>query len=361
VKSRDCKRILVRGPNWMGDLVMATPVFARIRASFPDAHITCGLRPNLLPLLSNTPFFDAFLEMPQSKGLRRWPSFWAQVRTVRRGGYQLAIVLPNSLSSGWIMKLAGVPHRLGYRQGRPFTMNLGLTAEKNRGVFQRRHGPRRVPTPMPEYWGKLLDVMELPPRSADPSLHTSDAENAWIDAWLTDHGIDPQARIVLLNAGANYGPSKLWVADRWVELARHYRSNSAEPIFLAGPNETEMVAEIAAQAGAQWAFVPLDKLKALVGRSRLVVSTDTGPRHLALGMRVPTVCLMGPNDPRYTNYALDRQVVLQKDLECVPCQMKICPLGHQNCMKEITVGDVIEAADGLIERLSGLESQREAR
>ena len=68
-------------------------------------------------------------------------------------------------------------------------------------------------------------------------------------------------------------------------------------------------------------------------------------------MHVPTVCLMGPNDPRYTNYALDRQVVLQKDLECVPCQMKVCPLGHGDCMKAITVADVIEAADGLIDRL----------
>ena len=339
-------RILVRAPNWVGDMAMAAPALARIRQAFPDAHITCGLRPYLRPLLSNTPYVDDYLEMPPARGPGAWPVFWRQVRAVRRGSFDLAVVLPNSLATGWIVRLAGVPVRLGYKQGRPFTMTDGLVAERNRGLFSRRLGPRRVPKPMPEYYRELLDILGMPPAPPPPHLHTSEKERAWIDEWLTARSIDPTHRLVLCNPGSSFGPSKLWVAEHWADLARHYKHLGAEPIFLAGPNEVEMVDEIAAMADAVAAthpVIPLDMLKALIERAQLVVSTDTGPRHLAVAMRIPTVCLMGPNDRRYTDYALDAQAVIQKDLACIPCQRKVCPLGHQRCMRDITVAEVAEA------------------
>ena len=343
-------RIFVRAPNWVGDMAMAFPALARIRQAYPDAHITCGLRPYLRTLLSNTPYVDDYLEMPRARGLGAWSIFWRQVRAVRRGSFDLAIVMPNSLATGWIVRLAGVPVRLGYKQGRPLTMTDGLVAQRNRGVFARRRGPRRVPKPMPEYYGDLLDVLDLPSAPPPPHLHTSEEERTWIDEWLTRQSIDPGRELVLCNPGSSFGPSKLWVAEHWAELARHYKQSGVEPIFLAGPNEVEMVDGIAAMAGAVAVtkpVIPLNMLKALIERARLVISTDTGPRHLAVGMRVPTVCLMGPNDRRYTDYALERQVVIQKDLPCVPCQRKVCPLGHQKCMRDITVAEVIEAGSTL--------------
>ena len=114
-----------------------------------------------------------------------------------------------------------------------------------------------------------------------------------MDAYLASHGIDPQADLVLLNAGASYGPSKLWVDEHWVSLARHYQSRGLTPVFLAGPKERPMVRAIASAAGVHATTDPvlsLDLLKPLLERARLVVSTDTGPRHLALWMHVPTVC-----------------------------------------------------------------------
>jgi heptosyltransferase-2 len=201
---------------------------------------------------------------------------------------------------------------------------------------------------MPDYYDRLLDLLELPPTPADARLHTSADEHAWMDAYLREHGIDPAGELVLLNAGASFGPSKLWLAERWVELARHYAGHGLTPIFLAGPAEVEMVRGIAQAAGAHSMTDPvvgLDVLKALLARAALVVSTDTGPRHLAVWMHRPTVCLMGPNDRRYTDYALDRQVVIQKQLPCVPCQKKVCPLGTGQCMADISVAEVIAAGE----------------
>jgi heptosyltransferase-2 len=227
-------------------------------------------------------------------------------------------------------------------------MTIGLRAEGARGPLQPRVGSRRLPSPMPEYYDRLLDQLDLPPTPPDARLHTSVAEHAWMDEYLMARGIDPAADLVLLNPGASFGPSKLWLAERWVELARHYAAHRLTPIFLAGPAEVTMVREIAAAAGAHGMIDPvvrLDVLKALLERAALVVSTDTGPRHLALWMHRPTVCLMGPNDRRHTDYALDRQVVIQKDLPCVPCQQKVCPLGTGQCMADITVAEVISAGE----------------
>lgn len=356
----DIQRIYVRAPNWVGDMVMATGALARIRSGFPEAHVVCGMRPYLQPLLTNTPYFDEVLAMPRARGWRGVSTFFSQVGAVRAGRFDLAIVLPNSPVTGWVVRLAGVRWRLGYQQGRPGTMNLGLRAEKNRGLFDRRMGPRRVPTPMPDYYAALLDVIDLPPTPVGARLHTSDRERADMDEYLSSLGIDPDADLVLLNAGASYGPSKLWVDERWVELARHFQSVGMTPIFLCGPDEVPMVRAIAAAAAAHAMtdpVLPLDRLKALLERARLVVTTDTGPRHLGLWMDVPTVCLVGPNDRRYTDYALDRQAVIQKQLECVPCQRKVCPLGTRQCMLDITVAEVVEAG----ERMLALAAPRPAQ
>ena len=319
------------------------------------------MRPYLQPLLTNTPYFDDVLMMPKASGVGAVGTFFSQVRAVRAGRFDLAIVLPNSQVTGWVARLAGVPWRLGYQQGRPGTMNLGLRAEKNRRLFGPRIGPRRVPTPMPEYYDALLDVLELPPAPPGVGLHTSAEERAQVCAYLKGHGIDPDGDLVLLNAGASYGPSKLWVEERWVELARHYKAMGMTPIFLSGPKEVEMVRPIAAAAGVHGMTDPvgsLDLLKALLERARLVISTDTGPRHLALWSHVPTVCLMGPNDSRYTDYALDRQIVIQKQLECVPCQRKECPLGTRQCMLDITVDEVLAAGDQMLQLVTRRPSHK---
>ena len=125
-------------------------------------------------------------------------------------------------------------------------------------------------------------------------------------------------------------------------------------LVLVGPAEIELGERIAAEGDAlamTQPVLPLNKLKALVRRASLMVTGDTGPRHLGNAFDLPIVCMMGPNDPNYTNYCMERTALIRKDLECMPCQRKICPLGHQRCMKDITVEEVAAAG----ERLLGLE------
>ncbi len=342
--------IFVRAPNWVGDLVMATPALARLRAGFPAARVVVGVRPYLKPLLSGSPFFDELIDQPKVTGLR---AVRQQASLLAARKFDLAVVLPNSLQTGLIVRLAGIPKRLGYTQGRPFTMTHGLRAKSNRSLFSR-HGPRRVPRPMPQYYADLLDLLELAPVAERPQLHVSDQEDAWVAAWLRQRGVADDASILLLNAGASFGASKLWSGERFAAVGRYFRTqHGMVPIFLAGPAEIDLVRQIARQAEALDTtdpILPLSYLKALVRRAAMMITTDTGPRHIAVAFGVPVVCLMGPTDPRYTNYCLDESIVIRRELPCAPCHMKECPLGHHDCMQKIAIEDVVTAGEQLLRR-----------
>jgi heptosyltransferase-2 len=344
------RRIWLRAPNWLGDFVMATASFARVRHAFPHAHVTAGMRPYLRQLAGGSDWFDDIVDTPRAKGLA---GLWHDVRAMRAQRFDLAIVLPNSLATGLVPFFAGVPLRLGYRQGRPLLMNLGMTAAVKRHWWQRREGPRRWPTPMPLYYQELLDLIGLPPADPHPRLFFTAEDDAWVRQHLRDLGIADGTPLLLLVVGANFGSSKLWLPERFAAVARHFRRRGMQPLVLVGPSEVELGERIAADGDAivlSKPVLPLDKLKALVARGALMITGDTGPRHIAVAFDRPVVCLIGPTDPNYTNYCLEQTVLLRKDLPCSPCQRKVCPLGHHRCMRDITVEEVIAAGELLIER-----------
>lgn len=349
------RRIWLRAPNWLGDFVMATAAFARVRAAFPAAHVTVGLRPYLRPLLSGTAWFDAVVDTPRAKG---FAAFRAQVAEMRRGAFDLAIVLPNSLATGLVPFVAGVPLRLGYQQGRPGLMNLGRRAELQRHWWQRRRGPSRKPKPMPIYYDELLDVLGLPPGDRHPVLAVTDEDDRWVTEHLRSLGIGDDERLLLLVVGANFGSSKLWVPERFAAVARAFAErHGMRALVLVGPGEVELGEQIARDGGCivlSRPVLPLDKLKALVRRGALMITGDTGPRHLAVAFRRPVVCLIGPSDPDYTNYGLEQTELVRKDLDCMPCQRKVCPLGHHRCMRDITVDEVTAAGERLLARTAAV-------
>lgn len=340
------QRIYVRAPNWVGDLVMATASFARLRAGFPQARISCALRPYLRSLLAGAEFFDELIDDPKA-GL---PGLLRLTSAVRRRRFDLAIVYPNSLRTGLVPFLARVPRRMGYQLGRRWLMNEGRDAEIQRGQWGKK-GRRRVPKPMPEYYEELLDGLGIPPGQMHPVLAVTEEEREACERWLRERGVGAGDRLVVCNAGASYGASKLWEPDKFAAVAKHFRAQGAVVVFLAGPAEVDMVRQIAEESGALATIDPVQPvgmLKPMLDRAALVITTDSGPRHVAVAMDAPVVCLMGPNDRRYTDYCLEKQVVIRKDLECAPCQRRVCPLEHRNCMKFIEVDEVVQAGEELL-------------
>jgi len=328
---------------------MATASFARIRRAFPNAHVTAGMRPYLRDLADGNDYFDEIVETPRGGGLG---GLIKQVRDMRRRRFDLAIVLPNSPATGIVPFLARVPLRLGYTQGRPFMMNIGKSADVRRHWWNRRSGPRRHPNPMPDYYHDLLDLIGLPPGGTHPELAVTQEDETWVDGHMKTLGIPPEQKLLLLVVGANFGASKLWMPERFSAIARHFQDkHDMRALVLVGPAEIELGERIAKDGEAialTKPVLPLNALKALVKRGALMVTGDTGPRHLGNAYDLPVVCLIGPNDPNYTNYCMEHTALIRKDLECSPCQRKICPLGTQQCMKDITVEEVALAGEQLL-------------
>ncbi len=345
----EVERIWIRCPNWLGDFVMATATFERVRAAFAGAHITAGMRPYLRPLAHGSDCFDEIVDTPRGGGLR---GLWREVREMRARRFDLAIVLPNSPATGLTPFLAGVPLRLGYKQVRPGLMNLGLDADIGRRWWQRRSGLQRQSIPMPQYYQELLDVLGIPPGGVHPRLAVADEDDEWVARYLAERGVDRDEPLLLLVVGASFGASKLWMPDRFAAISRHFQDrHGMRALVLVGPGEVELGERIAADGDAiamTSPVLPLNALKALVRRGRLMITGDTGPRHLGNAFDLPVVCMIGPNDPRYTDYCMERTALIRKDLACSPCQRKICPLGHQSCMSDITVDEVVEAGERLL-------------
>jgi heptosyltransferase-2 len=337
------KTLAVRCPNWVGDIVMATPVFECLRTNLPRTRIIGVLKKSSQGILRDSPWFDGFVDL----GDKSWTNFRHMQARLREVQPDVAILLTNSLRSALTMRLGGVKTLYGYRREWRAPLLAG-------GPGATRNGHGIVPIPMTDYYLEICRWLGLElPAQSKPRLFVGDALRRRGDALLTQYGVTPADLLVGLNPGASFGASKCWPAEHFAQVARMCRETlGAKVIIFSGPGEGDIVQAIldAAQTDlidTRPDRVDLELLKPLVQRCNLMITNDTGPRHYAVALDVPTVVIMGPTDPRYTNANLDRTIVVRKELDCSPCHKKVCPRQHE-CMKEIKPAEVFAAAQSLL-------------
>jgi len=295
-------RLLVLAPSWVGDVAMATPALRLIRRSLPGCFIGGLVRPGIDALLGGSDFFDE-LHVERASGVLG-PKFVAAKVRPRR--YDTALLLTNSFSTALIVRLAGIPRRVGFdRDARGLLLTHRLDAP-------RRPGGGWAPISAVDYYltaaRALLELSGVPPPTTPSGsiyleLATTPTEEHAADDLLARAGVAPGSPMVVLNPGAN-DPAKRWPADRFAALARHLdAAHGLTPLVNGSPAEAELVASIVAAAPGSVALpshgVTLGSLKALLRRSRLLVTNDTGPRHVAAALGVPVVSLLGPTDHRW--------------------------------------------------------------
>ena len=330
------QRILVRGPNWTGDLIMATPAFRALRAGFPQAHITVHLREALRPLLDGAPWFDAL--RPLGDSARSGLGFAREAAALRAAGrFDLGLCLPDSFSAALLMRAAGVRQVVGYRRG-------GRRLLLHRAVAPPPGAGRRMWIARERHVLGLLAALGVPARGTHLELFTTSAEEREAAARLGE--ADPRP-IVLLAPGASYGPSKLWPAGSFAAVGDALAAAGARVALIGTPAERGLTARV---GEAMWApaldlagAISLGALKAVVRRARLLVCNDAGARHVAVAFGVPSVVLMGPTALEKTDMNLERVVVLSTDVDCRPCYRRRCPIDHR-CMTRIAPDEVTAAA-----------------
>lgn len=329
------KNILIWLPSPLGDAICATPALRAFRTLFGGARITFLAAPFTQAILSPTPFADAWLT-PQ-KGLL------PLVRQLRQQSFEAVILLKNSFGSALTVTLAGIPRRIGYaRDGRSLLLTEGLKAAREKGQF-------KIVSSV-DYYLNLAAFLGGQPQSRLPELEVAEADKTAVAGRLADL-MPPDKPLVIVVPGGAFGPSKLWPYERFGACAeaiiKHYNANVA---LSVAPTQAELQAADAIAAHCRHPLVNLGKtplsggqLKALFARADLVLTNDTGPRHIAIALRRKLVTLFGPNNPARTHTGYPDEIRIIGKGDCVPCDKPQCKAAEHYCMQSITVEQVMDA------------------
>ncbi|MEK6248174.1 MAG: lipopolysaccharide heptosyltransferase II [Planctomycetales bacterium] len=338
-------KIAIFLPNWIGDVVMATPTLRAVRNRYASAELIGVMRPYVADVLAGTTWLDEKLYYdPRSQD----PALKSRqlVRQLRKRHPDTVLLLTNSLRTGLLGWLSGAPQRVGYAQyGRG-----GLLTDKLK--FPKMHG-KFVPSSTMDSYLRLAYLLGCREQHNQTELSTLPEDDDAADrAWERLRLPAPDQVVVCHNAGGWNGKasSKSWPAESMAELLRRIANHlNLSVLVMCGPNERADAANIALLANhpnvKSLADQPLSigLTKACVRRSRLMVSTDSGPRHFAAAFGVPVVSLYGPTHIAWGNTHFSHEIHLQHDVPCGPCMKRVCPLKHHNCMRDLTVDRVFDA------------------
>jgi heptosyltransferase-2 len=344
-------RIAVFLPGWVGDVVMATPALRALRRHFPDARLTGILKPYVAGALDGLPWLDDQLFLDRhGPWAQRWPGVAWQLRKDRPN---MAILFSNTLRTGLAAWLGGCRRRVGFDlHGR-----ARLITDHLRPL--RDYYGQRIPTPVINDYNRLVETVGCPWPGFRMELVTTPRDEESADAVWRRARFLPGREVVCLNPGGAFGSAKHWYAESFAQVARNLIDRrQCSVLVLCGPNECDQARQIAELTGrkeiASLADVPLSLglLKACIRRADLLITTDSGPRHFAAAFDRPVVTLFGPTHIPWTETYYPEAVHLQKEVDCGPCQKRVCPLDHR-CMKGITPAEVFAAATELLARRDG--------
>jgi heptosyltransferase-2 len=329
------ERLAVVAPSWVGDTVMATPVLRAARAHLPGARIAVLVRPGLAAVLDGTTWCDETITVRMKGGLGPLRVAGA----LRRFGAGAVLLLPNSLRSAIGPRLAGTPVRVGYRRdGRGPLLTHALDP------------PPPGPVPAVDYYRRLAG-WAFGRDDPDPAveLATTPEEEAAADRLL-----EPvSGPFVVLNPGANRA-DKRWPAARFAAVADRLAAACGTASVVTGaPREADLARAVAEAARTPVTDlvargVTLGPLKAVLRRAALLVTNDTGPRHLAAALGTPAVALFGPTDHRWTTLTGANERILLAE-PFLPDGLEADRHADACPIDRIAVGDVVSASRDLLE------------
>jgi len=334
-------RILVIAPNWIGDAVMSQPLLATIKASYPHAVIDVLATSWVAPVYRACSEVAEIMEADLRHGQLQWGLRRALAAQIKKRNYASCYVLPNSLKSALIPWLANIPVRIGYEgELRRFL----LTETK-------ANSPKTQRIPMVEHYANLC----APSSNSDatkrmPHLTPRPSTLESARARLQAASIQTDALAVLC-PGAEYGPSKRWPAAHFAALAQSIlkAKPTASVVLLGGPSDRAIGDAIVSSEASQsrmfnWCgATSLDEAIAIISLCSKVVSNDSGLMHIAAALHVPQVAIFGSSDPNHTPPNSAKATVISLHLPCSPCHQRECPLGHLNCLNQISPERVFAA------------------
>lgn len=321
-------KILIILPNWLGDAIMTTPAIELLASHYPNARFTFVGSYVSIEALKHHPLCEKAVIDETKKASSRLLATYKLAKEL--GEFSLAITFRNQLHSSLLLR---------------FTNTVICLAKSS--------------------WHSRLLLSHTPKIKTNQHLVKQYSELAMIN---TDsfEGLIPKLKLYIkkqefnrptlgINAGATYGSAKRWYPERFAEVAAVF-SDTYDIIIFGGPNEIEMAQEIEEnliKLGVKSYLnlagkTNIQELCSHIAGCSLFVTNDSGPMHVAAAYQVPTVSIFGPTKYKETSQWMnEKSVIVRKEMECSPCMKRECPLGHHECMKNITSKEVIEAISSL--------------
>jgi heptosyltransferase II len=343
IESLQPQNIIVRMPNWLGDLVMATPVLADLRHHWPEAKITAMCQGGLGTVLQEDPHVDELLNFKKPSGWIHRKEHLDIIEPLRQGHYDLGVLLTNSFSSAWWFWRGNVQNKIGY-------------------ATHMRNWLLDIPVPFPEQrefqhlvitYKMLLAPLGIPLTSSSPHLYITEQEKQLIQEWLAKYGIEKGDIIVGINPGAAYGSAKCWLPERFKELSQLLLEDPKVKILYFGDRAgAQLVSQLCVGMPERVINLAgktsLRELMAFIQACTVFLTNDSGPMHIASAMGTPLIALFGSTSDIATS-PYSGGIVIHKHVACSPCYRRECPIDFR-CMTRIEVDEVYSQLRKLFEK-----------
>lgn len=322
-------KILVRAPNWIGDVVMSLPAVRALTARYPDASLTVLAKPWVADLYQGM----RVIPIKGHPGLRDLAAKWRLAQQLRAEGFDLAVLLPNSFESAAVLKLAGIRRVIGYdRDGRGLILPDAIDPPL----------PGEIPAHQRFYYLELLrraGIVDALPDVREIRFDGIAEARARGEALFRQAGMS--LPVVGVSPGAAYGSAKRWLPERFAEAAA--RLGGSVAVF--GSAGEKPLCDQVAQAARGRSFAGATTLREFIDMAaacRVFLCNDSGAMHIAAALGVPSVTVFGPTDETATGPTGPAAAIVREPVPCAPCGKRECPIDHR-CMTGVSVDRVISA------------------
>lgn len=339
------RRILIARLDRLGDVVLSTPVIRHMRKLFPGAYIAFMVRPENREVVENNPDLNEVIVYDKNgkeKSLFGAAKFAAG--TLRKKRFDTAIALHPTNRTHIAFFLAGIPNRIGYARKMGGLLTKKVSHLKHQGILHEA-----------DYNFELLRRAGFSISGYDrrPYMFTDQKDKRGVDRLMDSMGIGK--RVIAVHAGASCR-SKRWSPGRFAETADILGERYGMDVVIVGGKESEPESRVTAASMRRRVFdltgkLRIGELAEILSRSKLFISNDSGPVHVAVAMGTPVISIFGRKDPGLSPKRWGplgtRDAVLHKDVGCVKCLAHNCGIGFK-CLDAVTVGDVVKAAEKIL-------------